>query len=161
MEIQGLPAHPLLVHGPVVLIPLIALLGIAMIIRPSWRVTLGPWVILLAGFTFAVTFLASEAGEQLQAQLKPSELIRQHAELGDAMRPIVLALLLVICLLVLPARSLARGRTGPLAQLGKARWASLVIGGLVIAVGLLATYWVVQTGHSGADATWHTLRNPR
>ena len=42
MEIQGLPAHPLLVHGPIVLIPLVALSGIAMIIRPVWRITLGP-----------------------------------------------------------------------------------------------------------------------
>ena len=32
----GLPAHPLLVHAPVVLVPVVALLVILMIVRPQW-----------------------------------------------------------------------------------------------------------------------------
>ena len=41
-EIQGLPSHPLLVHGPVVLIPLVALLMLAMVVKRDWRASLGP-----------------------------------------------------------------------------------------------------------------------
>ena len=35
--ISGLPAHPLLVHVPVVLLPLAAVGVIVMLIRPAWH----------------------------------------------------------------------------------------------------------------------------
>lgn len=157
MEIQGLPAHPLLVHGPVVLIPLMALLGIAMIIRPAWRITLGPWVVLLGVVMFAMTFLAAHTGEELQANVASTQMIKDHAQQGGALRPIALALLVAIFLLVAPAWSIARGGRGPLATLGRSPLWNIVSIVLVVLTGVLATYWVIQTGHSGATAVWHKV----
>ena len=158
MEIQGLPAHPLLVHGPVVLIPLGALLGIVLVVRRQWRVTVGPWLVLLAVVTFVLTFLAAQTGEELQANVRDTELVRQHAELGGALRPIALALLLVIVMLVAPAWAHARGGPGALVRLAHSKLWNIVTVVLVVAISLLATYWVIQTGHSGADAVWLVRR---
>lgn len=158
MEIQGLPAHPLLSHGPVVLIPLVALLGIAMIIRPAWRITLGPWVVLLGVAMFAMTFLAAQSGEELQANVATTQMIKDHAQQGGALRPIALALLVAIFLFVAPAWSIARGGRGPLATLGRSPIWNIISIVLVVLTGVLATYWVIQTGHSGATAVWHNVR---
>ncbi len=146
MEIQGLPAHPLLAYGPIVLIPLVALLGIAMIIRPAWRITLGPWVVLLGFAMFAMTFLAVQPGEELQANVDSTQLSKDGAEMDDALRPIALALLVSIFLLVAPARSIARGGRGALATLGRSPLWNIVSMVLVVLTGVLATYWVIQTG---------------
>ena len=146
MEIQGLSAHPLLANGPIVLIPLVALLGIAMIIRPVWRITLGPWVVLLGFAMFAMTFFAVQTGEELQANVDSTQLIKDGSEMDDALRPIALALLVAIFLLVAPARSIARGGHGALATLGRSPLWNIVSMVLVVLTGVLATYWVIQTG---------------
>ena len=157
MEIQGLPAHPLLVHGPVALIPLVALLGIVLVVKRSWRTTVGPWLILLAFITFVLTFLAAQTGEELQANVRNTELVRQHAELGGALRPITLALLIAIVMLVAPAWAHTRGGPGVLVRLAEAKLWNIISVVLVIVVSVLSTYWVIQTGHSGADAVWHNV----
>ena len=146
MEIQDLSAHPLLANGPIVLIPLVALLGIAMIIRPVWRITLGPWVVLLGFAMFAMTFFAVQTGEELQANVDSTQLIKDGSEMDDALRPIALALLVAIFLLVAPARSIARGGHGALATLGRSPLWNIVSMVLVVLTGVLATYWVIQTG---------------
>ena len=146
MEIQDLSAHPLLANGPIVLIPLVALLGIAMIVRPAWRITLGPWVVLLGFAMFAMTFFAVQTGEELQANVDSTQLIKDGAEMDDALRPIALALLVAIFLLVAPARSIARGGHGALATLGRSPLWNIVSMVLVVLTGVLATYWVIQTG---------------
>ena len=158
MEIQGLPAHPLLVHGPVVLIPLVALLGIVLVVKRSWRTTVGPWLVLLAFVTFVLTFLAAQTGEELQANVRNTELVRHHAELGGALRPIALALLIAIVMLVAPAWAHARGGPGVLVRLAEAKLWNILSVVLVVVMAVLATYWVIQTGHSGADAVWHNVK---
>ena len=49
--IFGLPAHPLLVHIPVVLIPLCAAGAVWIVVWPSWRPRIGWIVVALSGFT--------------------------------------------------------------------------------------------------------------
>ncbi len=157
MEIQGLPAHPLLVHGPVVLIPLVALLSIVLVLKRPWRTTVGPWLVLLAFITFALTFLAAQSGEELQANVRDTELVRHHAQLGGALRPIALAQLIAILMLIAPAWAHARGGPGVLVRLAASKPWSIISVVLVVVMSVLATYWVIQTGHSGADAVWHNV----
>ena len=47
-SISGLPAHPLLVHLPVVAIPLAAIGAVLLALRPGWRRAYGPVVVGLA-----------------------------------------------------------------------------------------------------------------
>ena len=44
----GLPAHPLFLHVPVILIPVAGLAALALAARPSWWVRHGVWVTLVA-----------------------------------------------------------------------------------------------------------------
>ena len=84
----GLPAHPLLVHVPVVLVPLAAIAVIAMAIRPKWLRTFGPIVAAMAGVGFIGTLLAASSGEELEDTRRAagetiSKTLNDHAELGD------------------------------------------------------------------------------
>ena len=81
-ELFGLPAHPLLVHIPVVVIPLAMLLALVAL----WpRVRRGAaWaaaVLALVGGVGAV--LAIGAGESLQDDVRETEMAEEHAEQGD------------------------------------------------------------------------------
>ena len=44
----GLPAHPLFLHVPVILIPVAGLAALALAARPSWWTRHGVWVTLVA-----------------------------------------------------------------------------------------------------------------
>ncbi len=80
----GLPAHPLLVHVPVALIPLCAVGAIVIVVSPSWRQRIGWIVAALAGLAVVASQLAASSGEEFQEALdKESELIHRHAELGE------------------------------------------------------------------------------
>ena len=83
-KLFGLPAHPLLVHIPVALIPLCAVGAIVIVVSASWRQRIGWVVVLLAGVAVVASQLAASSGEELQEALdKESELIHRHAELGE------------------------------------------------------------------------------
>ncbi len=62
----GLPAHALLVHLPVVLIPLLALAAIAVMVRPEWRRRYGVALAVAALVCLAFTIVAAGAGDALR-----------------------------------------------------------------------------------------------
>jgi hypothetical protein len=89
-----LPAHPLLVHAVVVLVPLCSL-GVAVgALWPAarWRLA---WVLLgLTIVTVAMVPLATGSGEVLEEMVKENGLVERHAELGDGYLPYAFALLI-------------------------------------------------------------------
>ena len=75
------------------------------------------------------------------------------------MKPIALALFVAVLLLVAPAWAYARGgRPAVLARLATSSVWNIISVVLVIATAVLATYWIIQTGHSGADSVWHNVK---
>ncbi|HSU11443.1 MAG TPA: DUF2231 domain-containing protein, partial [Pseudonocardia sp.] len=59
LTVDGIPAHPLVVHAVVVLLPLAAVATLLVVARPVWRRQLGVWVLLLAAAgVFAVPVAA-------------------------------------------------------------------------------------------------------
>ena len=67
--ISGLPAHPLLVHIPVILIPVAAVGVIIMAIKPAWHRRYR-WAVLALGLAATIgTILAANAGEGLEEGL--------------------------------------------------------------------------------------------
>jgi hypothetical protein len=90
----GLPAHPLLVHAVVVLVPLCSL-GVA--VGALWPAARGrlAWVLLgLTIVTVAMVPLATGSGEVLEEMVKENGLVERHAELGDDYLPYAFALLI-------------------------------------------------------------------
>lgn len=153
-SVFGLPAHPLLVHMPIVLIPLSALVAAVMVAWRPWRRVLA-WVVAGMSFVSLVSVqLAMGSGEQL-AENERSALVTQHIHLADQARPIAAAFfVLAFATLVaveLPLRAsgtrfAARGATA--AKLV----APLVV--LTFAGGAAATVWIARAGHAGAKAVW-------
>jgi uncharacterized membrane protein len=95
--IWGLPAHPLLVHLPVVLIPLCAVGAIAIVFIPRWRPVLGWILVVLAGVGTVAAQLASGSGEALEEALdEESDLLERHAELGETFIWFALVFFLVL-----------------------------------------------------------------
>ncbi|MCM3886053.1 hypothetical protein [Frankia sp. R82] len=91
-EVNGLPAHVLLVHVVVILVPLAALLVVLAALWPAARRRLGlitPLVALVALISVPVT---THAGEWLEERVSSDELVRRHAELGDELLPWVIGL---------------------------------------------------------------------
>lgn len=89
-SIAGLPAHPLIVHLTVVLVPLAALGALAVAIRPRLRARFGPLALAVVAAGLVVAVLAEESGQTLADQLPPSAQITTHAELGESL-PALLA----------------------------------------------------------------------
>lgn len=155
-----LPSHPLLVHLPVVLVPL-ALLGlVALAVRPSWRRALGPVVAVVSGIGFVGALLASSSGEALEDDLRDTgmtigEAIHDHAEMGEQV-PVLAGTFFVVVLAWLLV-STWRRRVGDERATRVLRFPALVVAvllGLSLLAGTITTVSVVRTGHSGADSVW-------
>jgi uncharacterized membrane protein len=148
-ELFGLPAHPLLVHAPVVLGPLVALLTVAFAVRPAWRKHAW-WLFGATAVLFFATVLATQSGEDLQERMDLAKLVRKHRDLGEATR-------LLIFLQAGATGALALSQT--LATRGKATLAKAATPLLAVTVifAALSTVWMVRTGHEGARVTWNGL----
>jgi uncharacterized membrane protein len=158
-QLFGLPAHPLLVHMPVVIIPLTLLLAIAAV---AWRRGRSVLSLVVAGAATVGMLgaqLAVMSGEPLEERVAENSLIEQHAELGEGARTFAILVFLIAVAYVVREW---RGRI-PLPGVDRVR--ALVAPraiGIALAVALIAssaltTVWVVRAGHAGADATWSDL----
>jgi hypothetical protein len=164
--IFGLPAHPLIVHATVVMVPLAAL---AVALHTFWaraRVRLGLVTLALTLVAVVLVPLSTSTGEQLQSEVGNSALVHEHAELADGLLPWVLGLLVVAALLVVrdwraDPTHVSRRRApwlhrddgvGRVAAFGTR---SVVLGVLAAVMVLGTTVQVVLIGHSGAKAAWH------
>lgn len=161
ITIAGLPAHPLLVHAAVVLIPLAALGALAIAIKASWR---RPYGILVAVFAVLAGLFATAAkfaGDQLEATLAAQGAvgpgIEQHGMFGlytmYASWPF--AVLAVVGVLLArqggrPAAHAVRGQTAT----AQTSTAAVVVLWLAALAGLVTLGLVVLTGDSGARAVW-------
>ena len=155
-KFAGLPAHPLFVHIPVVLIPLVAIGAVAMACSSRVRDRLG-WVVLgLAVVAGLSTQLAISSGQALQESVQKSSALDRHVAIAESIRPLALLLFLVALGVMLidrrkrgawPFRSGARQDALP----AVAR-AGLVA--LTIAVAITTCVRLYQIGDTGAKATW-------
>ena len=147
--INGLPAHALLVHLVVVLVPLTGLLVIVCGLWPAARRGQLLWLTLaLATATMILTPITIDAGEWLyDLRTKPSPILREHAERGETMVYFAGALLAVaIGLVVLRLIERRSDRRGMVTR--------IVVGIIVLAVGISSTIQVYRTGDAGAQSVW-------
>jgi uncharacterized membrane protein len=149
MEISklfGLPAHPLLVHVPIVLLPLVAVGTLVIAVVPAWRRRFGWVVVGLAVAALVGVQLALGSGEALEPHVDRSAVLRRHTELAGSLRPLaVLLLVLVLALVLIDRRSV-----GP-------RWLVPVVAVLAVLSGGVTTYRLAEVGHNGARASWGDL----
>jgi len=149
----GLPAHPFLVHIPVVLIPLGAV-GAVLMLWPRLRHTLGWWVcgiVVVAGIT---TQLAISSGESLEEYVRETDLVRDHTRIGENLRPWLLLFFLALLGVMLIDRAVRRRATRPEGR-DLLQIAGVVLSALSIVFAAVSVYWVYRIGHTGSKAVWH------
>jgi uncharacterized membrane protein len=167
LKFLDLPAHPLFVHAPIVLLPLLTLAALVLVARPGWRVK--AWLPFTGGVVvlFVSLILAMESGEALDEAFKGLAPTERHTELAETTRLLCFALLVVTLVQAVLVRR--RSRSKDVAATGLAidshtssahpASTSLVlferIGALVVLLlGIVATIWMIRTGHEGAKAVW-------
>lgn len=148
---NGLPAHPLLVHFVVVLVPLAAILVISSVLWPRARTRLGLATPLVALVTLALVPLTTHAGEWLEHRSERSPLIRAHAHLGDQLLVWSIGVFLAAACWWL----LHMGQDNSRTSSGTARKIILIVVGVVaIAAAVGSVVQVYRIGESGAKAVW-------
>ncbi|MER5263575.1 DUF2231 domain-containing protein [Actinosynnema sp. NPDC002837] len=161
VTIFGLPAHPLLVHAVVVLLPLAALGAAALAVVPRWRQRFA-WPLL--GVTLVAVGsvpLAQWAGEQLIAKMQAAGFqdpaAQRHADLGNDLLPFALGFGVVVVALLVAGRLADRERAAAVEDSAVPKtWRriSTVVAVLVIAAGAATIVQTVRIGHSGTNAVY-------
>ncbi|WES64975.1 hypothetical protein P0L94_02620 [Microbacter sp. GSS18] len=151
-EVAGLPAHPLLVHAVVVLIPLTVLALWLGTVWPAARRRLGIVTPAAAVAVLILVPITAAAGRALAEVVGPLPAVQRHQAFGQALLPWTIALFVVAAgqwawFRYADARVRVRSR----------RWAHgvvIALGALAFAVGAGSLVMVVLVGDSGARAVW-------
>ncbi len=157
--LASLPTHPLMVHIPVVLIPLTAIGALVVALRPRLLPSFGGLLVVLSGVGFVGTLLAASTGDELEEPFRAagqtiSPVLHDHAELGETTE--VLALVFFLTTLIWVGVAWWRRRSAQRTS-ATPRPASVVVGilaALAVLGGAAATVGVVATGHNGAKSVW-------
>jgi hypothetical protein len=140
MTINGLPAHPFLVHGVVVLLPLAACAVVLHAVWPAARQRLGGVTPLLGTVVLVLVPLTIRAGRDLAPRFGDNPLIARHQQLASQLPPWTVALFVL-------AVALWGWRRPP-------RWARIVLAIAAVGVATGAVVTLVRVGDAGARATW-------
>jgi NADH:ubiquinone oxidoreductase subunit 6 (subunit J) len=170
VTIYGVPAHPLLVHAVVVLLPLSAVCAIAVAVRPRWRQRYGWPVLALTAAAVGSVPLAQQAGEQLNDRLASLQnpLIQRHAALGDELLPYALGFGVAVVVLMVAGRLADRERAAEPEPTGATvntttvtstipttwRRIATLVSLMVVVTAIGATVQTVRIGHSGSAAVY-------
>lgn len=156
MHISGLPAHPLLVHAVVVLLPLAA---VALVLHAGWpraRRRLGLVTPALALAVLVLVPITTRAGEELANSFGGANpLVRRHEALAEQVLPWTVALFAAAVVQwwwTGPGRGVLVADDGT--PTAARRWTHVALGiaSFVVAVG--ATVVLIRAGDAGARATW-------
>lgn len=165
-KILGLPAHPLLVHAVVVLIPLSAVGIVLCALWPAARRRMAFTVLVLSVSTAGLVPFVTESGEWLEERVGETALVEQHAELGDNFLPYAIALVIgaaaVAALRWMEARGEAKrgandGSTYNISTQRVPRWMAIGVAVLALTTSAAAGYQTYLVGHSGAESVWSGL----
>ena len=162
----GIPAHPLLVHVPAVLLPMAALGVIVMVLKPAWHHRYR-WAVLGTGFVGTVgAVLAASAGESLGDLIvakkgqAAADRWDDHVQFGETARLLALVFFVMLALYVLVPwfieRRAAEGR-----PIRAPKWLSPLLAVLVLVASAASVFTVIQAGHSGAKAVWCETMTPQ
>lgn len=138
-KVAGLPAHPLIIHLPLILGPLVGLLALLLLV-PKLREKL---LLPTAGLSvlFAVSAVLAVMSGQDFAKIAGGPGLGEHADAAKTLRmlSIILAALLVVF-------ALGRKKVPAVAATGLAV--------VVAALGVATVAFTIDTGHKGAELVW-------
>jgi uncharacterized membrane protein len=158
---DGLPAHPLIIHVPVVLIPLSIFGAFACLLRPAWFVRYGILLCSVAIVAMSSIFLAMQAGSALRGLLqlhgRAAALINQHSQAANVLAIVFIGFTAILILTFAATR--ISGEMGPTGLsivdgILSARSVLIVLRVLLVVLALAAAFFVFRVGDLGAKAVW-------
>lgn len=152
-----IPAHPLFVHAPIVLLPILAIVAIVAAVRPGVAQRLGIWLPLSSLVVFVMVLLAMQSGEELYDVVveEKGSALDKHVDLANTTRVLAFGMLVATGAMWFWARRSARAAGATSAE-GTTRRDPVMLGiaAVVIVLSALSTVWLVRTGHEGARIHW-------
>jgi uncharacterized membrane protein len=162
-KLFDLPAHPLLIHAPVVLLPTAAIVTIVLAVKHRWRQRAGWWPLAGVFIVAVLLFGAKRSGESLNDAFdsafgEGAIGIDRHEELGNM--TFVLTLVWLAAMLALTVWEFIQRRAVTVADgdgevaVTASPYVTYVLGALASVFAVLATIWLIRTGHEGSDVVW-------
>lgn len=156
----NLPAHPLFVHVPVILIPVTILAAIVCMIKTDWFSRYGIALAVVSIVAMSSIFLTMQAGAALRAALNlrghAAHLISEHSHAAHILA-IIYVLFTAIVIITFAAQRISDGMPTGLGVLDRALASTTVFAGLRVVLVLLsvgAAVMVFRVGDLGAKAVW-------
>lgn len=156
----NLPAHPLLIHVPVILIPVTVLAVFVCLAKPAILERHGILICAVAIIAMSSTFLAMQAGAALrgalQLQGRPAQLIAEHAAAADVLA-IAFTLLTASLILTFASQRISEGMPTGLAlvdDLLGSKTVYTLLRVVLLVLALVSAFYVFRVGDLGAQAVW-------
>src|ERR1700735_3290472 len=156
----GLPAHPLFVHVPVILIPVTILAAIACMVKTDWFARYGIALAVVSIAAMSSIFLTMQAGAALRSALhlrgRAAHLISEHSQAAHYLAVIYIAFTAIV-IITFAAQRISSGMPTGLGILDRALSRHSVFTGLRLVLVLLslgAAVMVFRVGDLGAKAVW-------
>jgi hypothetical protein len=157
---SGLPAHPLFVHVPVVLIPSTVVAAVVFVLKREWLSRYGIALAVVSIVAMSSIFLTMQAGAALRGELnlqgEAAKLISEHSQAAHILA-IIYVLFTAIVIVTFAAQRISGGMPTGLAIVDELLTPRRVLAGLRVALVLLAIgagYMCFRTGDLGAKAVW-------
>jgi hypothetical protein len=156
----GLPAHPLFVHVPVVLIPVTILAASVCMIKLEWFSRYGIALAVVSIAAMSSIFLTMQAGGALQSALhlrgRAAHLISEHSQAAHYLAFIYVAFTAIV-IVTFAAQRISGGMPTGLSILDRVLCPRVAFTGLRLVLVLLslgAAVMVFRVGDLGAKAVW-------
>lgn len=157
---EGLPAHPLFVHVPVILIPVTVVVAVVFMVKTEWFSRFGIALAVVSIVAMSSIFITMQAGAALRGLLNlqgpAANLISQHAQAAHILA-VVYVVFTAVLIITFAAQRISSGRPTGLNIVDqllspKPIFAALRICLVLVAIG--AGYMCFRTGDLGARAVW-------
>jgi uncharacterized membrane protein len=156
----GLPAHPLFVHVPVVLIPTTVVAAVVFMVKREWFSRYGIALAVVSIVAMSSIFLTMQAGAALRAELnlqgQAATLISEHSHAAHILAYIYV-LFTATLIVTFAAQRISGGMPTGLGIVDdllspKAMFTALRV--LLVLLSIGAGYMTFRTGDLGAKAVW-------
>jgi uncharacterized membrane protein len=157
---SGLPAHPLFVHVPVILIPTTIVAAIVFVFKPQWLTRYGIALALVSIVAMSSIFLTMQAGAALRGALhlqgQAATLISEHSQAAHILA-IVYVLFTATLIVTFASRRISAGTPTGLGIVDRllsptSMFTALRV--LLVVLSIVAGYMCFRTGDLGAKAVW-------
>ena len=157
---SGLPAHPLFVHVPVILVPSTVVTAVIFVFRRDWLTRYGIALAAVSIVAMSSLFLTLQAGAALRRALdlqgRAAVLISEHAQAAHILT-IIYVLFTATLIVTFAAARISGGMptgAGLVDQLLGSRAVFSALCALLVVLSLASGYMCFRTGDLGAKAVW-------